>query len=87
MSLSIGIKVDTRQVKDARREIDSFDKSLVDAQTHGKTGLDIGTGDLEGTAAMLAKIREEISRMGELSRKATKGCHHRSNLNPFCVFQ
>lgn len=72
MALEIGIKVDSRQVKEARKEIDVFNKSLTD--TKAKSTIDLGVGsssDLEETAALLNKIREEVSRMGELSRTAT----------------
>lgn len=72
MTLDIGIKVDSKQVRDARKEIEVFNKSLTDAQKRSTIDLGVGTsGDLEETAALLVKIREEVSRMGELSRTAT----------------
>jgi soluble lytic murein transglycosylase-like protein len=72
MALAIGIKVDHRQVTEARREVDVFNKSLTDVQQHSNIDLGLGEqGDLNETAALLTRIREEVSRMGELSRTAT----------------
>jgi hypothetical protein len=72
MALEIGIKVDSKQVKEARKEIEVFNKSLIDTKSRSTIDLGVGSNDnLEETATLLIKIREEVSRMGELSRTAT----------------
>jgi len=72
MSLDIGIKVNSSQVKEARKEIEIFNRELTD--TKNRSTIDLGVGsssNLEETATLLTKIRDEIGRMGELSRTAT----------------
>ena len=72
MALEIGIKVNSSQVKEARKEIEVFNKSLTDTKARSTIDLGVGSsGDLEETVTLLNKIREEVSRMGELSRTAT----------------
>lgn len=72
MALDIDVRVNSRQIADARKEIEVFNKSLTGTKSRSTIDLGVGSsGDLEETAALLLKIREEVSRMGELSRTAT----------------
>jgi hypothetical protein len=71
MSLAIGIKVDHRQVTEARKELDVLNRTVTSAQQNGNIDLGIGGDNLQETAAMLTRIREEVARMGELSRTST----------------
>jgi len=72
MPLGIDVKVDSKQVKDARKEIEVFNRSLTAAQKQSTIELGVGSAsNLEETATLLTKIREQVSRIGELSRAAT----------------
>lgn len=68
MAIGIGIKVDLQQ---AKRDIDIFNRDINQACQDREMSVGVDSADVVNTSALLTKLREEISRMGELSRAST----------------
>lgn len=65
--LGIRISADARQVAAARKEVEMLNRELVEASESGD-GLNIGGDDLVSRSALLQKIREDVTRLGQLAR-------------------
>lgn len=67
-NIGIGINVDLKQ---AKREIDIFNRDINKACQDRDMSIGVDSSEVTNTSALLTKLREEISRIGELSRAST----------------